>query len=347
MSMTMTLGKTGIKVKRLGFGGIPIQRVSEREAIDVVKHAVESGIDFIDTARGYSNSEERIGKALKELGRTVTLATKTQKRTAEEMRSEIELSLKTLQVDYIDLYQTHFVNTEEVYQQIIGPGGAYEALTEAKEKGLIKHIGLTTHSLDLAMKVIEGGLFETIMVCFGVLEPKAMEEVIPAAHKAGMGVLAMKPFAGGVLDESQTQVGLKYSLSHDDILVLGGVERKDLFDRNWAVYSSGDWTLTEADEQALDAIRGEFGKSFCRRCDYCQPCTEGIKIQAVLGLPSQVKRMGWEILTRSPRKDVIAQARNCSRCEECLPRCPYKLPIPDLIEERLEWIDRLLAEQGK
>jgi predicted aldo/keto reductase-like oxidoreductase len=336
----MTLGRTGLIVNRLGFGGIPLQRVEEAEAKEVVRHAIDQGIDFIDTARGYTTSERRIGLALKETDKKVALASKSALRTAEEMRAEVEKSLADLQVDHIDLYQCHFVKDEAAYAQIIGPGGALEALKQAREEGLIGHIGLTSHSLDVLKKVIADGLFETIMVCFGILEPKAKEEVIPQALDKGMGVLAMKPFAGGVLD--QAEVALKYALSEPGVLVLAGVEHKEFLDQNWAVFN-GDWSLDEADFQTIEALRQEFDKSFCRRCDYCQPCTEDIQIQVVLGLPSQVKRMGPEILGRSPRKDELDKARNCSECGECMTRCPYDLPIPDLLKERIEWADKLLA----
>lgn len=336
----VALGRTGLTAKRLGFGGIPLQRVEEAEAVEVVCHALRQGIDFIDTARAYTTSERRIGLALKETGKKVVLASKSADRTADGIRAEVDKSLKDLQVDFIHLYQCHFVKDEAAYAQIIGPGGALEGLKKAREEGLIGHIGLTSHSLDVLKTVVQDGHFETIMACFGILEPKAREEVFPLARDRGMGILAMKPFAGGVLD--QAELALKYSFSEPGVLVLAGVEHKYLFDQNWAVFQ-GQWSLDDADNQAIEALRQEFDKSFCRRCDYCQPCTEDIPIQVVLGLPSQVKRMGHEILTRSPRKDALEKARNCSECGECMARCPYDLPIPDLLKERIRWADELLA----
>jgi aryl-alcohol dehydrogenase-like predicted oxidoreductase len=170
----IVLGRTGLEVNRLGFGGIPIQRVDERQAVEVVLHAVESGVDFIDTSRAYTTSERRIGKALRKTDKRVILASKSQSRTAGKLRKDLETSLKELNLDYIDLYQAHFVQDDQVYTQVISSGGALEGLRKAKEEGLIGHIGITSHSLDLLDRILDDGLFETIMVCFGILRHVAL-----------------------------------------------------------------------------------------------------------------------------------------------------------------------------
>jgi predicted aldo/keto reductase-like oxidoreductase len=344
MMKRMVLGKTGIETNRLGFGGIPIQRVDEDQAVRTVLHAIESGVDLIDTSRAYTTSERRIGLALKQTDKKVCLATKSYNRTADLLRTDIETSLHELGVDYIDLYQCHFVKNEQDYEQVIGPNGALEGMLRARDEGLIGHVGLTSHSLEVLHRAVRDGLFETIMVCFGILEPKAQEELIPEALAQRMGVLAMKPLAGGVIDNAP--LALKWALSHPGILVLAGVEDPGLFDENWAVFQ-GDWQLRPEEEAEIAALRKAFDKNFCRRCDYCQPCTEEIPIQMILGIRSQVKRMGAAILTRSPRKDSIAKARNCSGCEQCMERCPYGLPIPELIKENLRWIDEQVEKEGR
>lgn len=336
------LGKTGLEVIRFGFGGIPIQRVEENQAVETVLHAVEKGVNFIDTSRAYGKSEQRIGKALKQTHKQVVLATKSHNRTADGILADIETSLSEFQVDYLDLYQCHFVRDEKEYGQVISSGGALEGLQRAKEQGLIGHIGITSHSLDLLDRVLEEGLFETIMVCFSFLEPAAKERIIPKALEKNVGVIAMKPFSGGVLDNPR--LALKYVLSQKGIVVIPGVESKSLFDENWQVFQA-NYELDESEKKEIEEIRKGYEKSFCRRCDYCQPCTEDIPIQIMLGLRSMVKRMGDALLQKDWPKQAIEKARNCSECGECMARCPYELPIPDLIKENLQWVDEKLKAQ--
>jgi predicted aldo/keto reductase-like oxidoreductase len=330
------LGKTGISVNRLGFGGIPIQRVGQDQAVETVLHALRCGVDFIDTARSYTTSEERIGKALQQTDRRVVVASKSQNRTADGIRKDIEISLNNLQRDRIDLYQCHYVKDEDDYQTIISSGGALAGLLRAKEEGLIGHIGLTSHSLDMLFRVLDDNIFETIMVCFSFLEPAAAEKVIPAAIERNIGVIAMKPFSGGAL--FNPQLAIKYVLSQPDILVIPGVEEATIFDQNWQVYL-GDHALAPSEMKEIEDIRRQYDKSFCRRCDYCQPCSEQIPIQLILGMRYAIHRFGDAIMQKEWMQAGIANARQCSQCGECMERCPYDLPIPDLIRENLRWLD--------
>ena len=212
----ITLGRTGLKVNKLGFGGIPIQRVDEAQAVETVRYVVEQGIDFIDTSRLYTTSETRIGMALKQTDTPVTLATKSKDRTASGVRTDIEKSLKELQKDYIDIYQCHFVKEEE-YPDIISKGGALEGMQKARDEGLIGHTGITSHSLGVLERVVDDGLFDTIMVCFSFMENGALEAVIPKALSKNIGVIAMKPLSGGVIDHPKP--ALKYALSEEGVAV--------------------------------------------------------------------------------------------------------------------------------
>jgi predicted aldo/keto reductase-like oxidoreductase len=340
---SMTLGKTGLRTQRLGFGGIPIQRLPQEEAVKVVLHAIEAGIDFIDTSRMYGPSEQMIGLALRKTSKTPIIASKTPKKTADEARAELETSLITLGLDYIDLYQCHFVRDAEDYKGIIGPGGALEGLRQARDEGLIGHIGLTAHSLELLHQVVDDGEFETIMTCFGILEPKSRESLIPKALEKNIGVMAMKPFAGGMIDRAE--LALKFTLSQPGVLVLAGVDDISLFDQNWQIFNSGDWELTPQELQEIDDLQKRFEKNFCRRCDYCQPCPEEIPIQMVLGLPSMVKRMGAGLAQKEHVQDWLSKAKGCQKCGECESRCPYDLPIMELLEERIDWLEGLLENR--
>ena len=359
----MILGRTGLEVYRLGFGGIPIQRVSEADGVETVRHAVERGLDFIDTSRAYSTSERRIGLALKQAGvgagrpggvgsgaagsgavgsgvagRRVVLASKSHAKTADAMRAHLETSLKELQTDYIDIYKAHFVSNHAEYQTVISPGGALEALIKARDEGLIGHIGLTSHNLEVLDRCLDDGLFDVIMVCFSFLEPQAREKIIPKALEKNIGVLAMKPFSGGVIEDAL--LALTYALGEPGVLVLAGVESPVLFDENWRVFQEGA-PLNEVEQEQIAELQRTYDKVFCRRCDYCQPCTEGISIQTALGVRALVKRLGKETLQKGPLWPGMDKARNCTACGDCMPRCPYELPIPDLIRENLRWLDEL------
>ncbi|MBW1673810.1 MAG: aldo/keto reductase [Deltaproteobacteria bacterium] len=313
--------------------------MEEEKAVKTILHAVETGVDFIDTSRAYTTSERRIGIALQQTDKKVIVASKSHCRTSEGIQADVATSLKELQTDYIDLYQCHFVKDDQDYHQVISSGGALEGLVTSKEEGLIGHIGLTSHSLDLIDRVLDDGLFETIMVCFSFLEPEAQEKIIPKAIDKNVGVIAMKPFSGGMIENSS--LALKYVLSQQGAVVIAGVEHEDLFDENWGIFQ-GSFELDEREKNEIQEIRKAREKNFCRRCDYCQPCTEGISIQYILGMRSIVKRMGTDVLRQGWFSKAISKARECSECGECERRCPYQLPIPDLIKENLRWIDEQL-----
>ena len=334
----MVLGRTGLEVCRLGFGGIPIQRVSEEQAVETVRHAVESGVDFIDTSRAYTTSERRIGLALRQTDKKVVLASKSHSKAADAMRADLEVSLRELQTEHIDIYKCHFVSTEEEYERVTSPGGALEALQAAKAEGLIGHVGITSHNLDVLDRALDDDLFDVLMVCYSFLEPKAGETIIPKAAARNVGVLAMKPFSGGVIEE--TRLALKFALSVPDVVVLAGVEDPRLFDDNWRVFGEAS-DLSDEERGEIAAIKATYDRVFCRRCDYCQPCTEEIPIQTVLGIRGLVKRMGTDLVRKGPFGAAMEKARNCTDCGECMTRCPYKLPIPDLIRENIRWLDGL------
>jgi len=330
------LGKTNIFVKKLGWGGIPIQRASEEEAIKVIKEVVEMGVDFLDTARAYTNSEERIGRALQEVKKTVVLSSKSHGRT-EKIYDDVLLSLKNLQVKKINIYHLHNVSSFSDYEKVMGPGGAYQGLKRAQEEGLIDHIGITSHNLSVLERAIKEEKFAVIMACYSFLEPAAAEKIFPLAKEKDLGILAMKPFSGGVIEN--VGAALRYVLATPDIVAIPGSETLAKARENWEIFRAKA-PLSEEDRAYIDRLRKEFDRQFCRRCDYCQPCTQQINIQLMLGIKSVVKRFG------SPEevkwiKDVVEKARNCTECGECLPRCPYQLPIPELIKKNLAWLDSL------
>jgi predicted aldo/keto reductase-like oxidoreductase len=330
------LGKTGIEVLRLGFGGIPIQSLPEEEAIAVVRFVLDQGMDFIDTARGYTNSEERIGKVLAARGQRPIISSKSPVRSAEEIQEQFQISLQTLGVERIDIYNVHAVNTHEQYETVMGPGGAYEGLERGKDKGLIGHIGITSHSLHVLERALDEDHFETVMVGYSLLEPEAEEKVIPMARDKDVGIIAMKSLAGGVIESGI--LALKYVLACPDVIVIPGLHTIDQARENWQAFS-GDWTYTPEEQRQVGALRKEFSGQFCRRCDYCQPCPEDIPIQVVMGLKRIVKNFGDNTDQLVWLVKAVEAARNCRECGECETKCPYSLPIRDMIEENLAWLD--------
>jgi uncharacterized protein len=327
----LRLGRTGLRVQRVALGGIPIQRVSEEDAVKMVRYAVEKGIDLIDSSRAYTSSEHRIGLALQQAGKRPALATKSLARTSDGILKDIETSLKELGVDSIDIYQHHGVRNAADYQQIIGPGGALEGMLKAKDRGLIGHIGVTSHSLDLLEKILDDDIYETIMVCYSFLEPAAINRVIPKAKIKDVGVIAMKPFSGGVIENPP--VALKYALKTPGLVILVGMEYPRYLDQIWDVYR-GKRDISAEEQKQIEAIQAEYDKKFCRRCDYCQPCPAGIPIQVVLSLHAIMKCMGPQALNEMV-VGMVTKARECTQCGECLPKCPYELPIPELLKSAI------------
>ncbi|NWF92047.1 MAG: aldo/keto reductase [Syntrophaceae bacterium] len=337
------LGRTNLVVNKMGWGGIPIQRVGEREAISVIRAVVEMGVDLLDTARGYTNSEHRIGLAIEKLSKPVVLSTKSHVKT-EKIYEEVHESLRQLKVKKIDIYHLHNILSFEDYKKVTSPEGALYGLRRAQREGLIDHIGITSHNLNVLVKALEDGYFDVVMACYSFLEPEASEKIFPLAKARDIGVLAMKPFSGGVIEE--VGPALRFVLSTPDIVTIPGSETLEKASENWKIFSAGK-PLSEEDRERIEALRKQFHHHFCRRCDYCQPCTEKISIQFVLGLRSIFKRFGSQAQEFGWVKSLIERARNCSECGECLPRCPYQLPIPDLIKENLAWFDREVARPGR
>ena len=331
------LGRTNLKVTRLGWGSIPIQRVSEEEAVAVVKAVAEMGVDLLDTARGYTTSEARIGLALKSLKRPVVLSSKSPVRT-DKIYEEVHVSLKNLQVRKIPIYHLHNVSKMEDYEKVMGPGGAYGGLLKAKSEGLIDHIGFTSHNLDVMERALRDDRFAVVMACYSFLEPDAARRIFPLARAKDVGVLLMKPFSGGVIEKASP--ALKYVLETPDVVPIPGAETVAKARENWEIFIQGA-ALTAEEQAYIQALQQQLQHQFCRRCDYCQPCSQEINIQMVMGLKSVVKRFGAGADAPAWIQALATKARSCTECGECLPRCPYQLPIPELIKKNLEFYDSL------
>ncbi|MCJ7618712.1 MAG: aldo/keto reductase, partial [Anaerolineae bacterium] len=282
------LGRTELMVSAVGFGGIPIQRLSQQEAIDVVRHCLDLGITFLDTANGYTTSEELIGKAIAGRREDLVLATKTQARDAQGVTEHLALSLKRLGVGSIDLYQFHCVSTDEEYERVVAPGGPLDVVRDAQRAGKVGHIGLTSHSMDIALRAVRSSLFQTIMFPFNFIANEAAQELIPLAVEGNVGFIAMKPLAGGALDNAP--LAFKYLRQFPEILPIPGIERPEEIDEILDIVE-GPAEMTSEDLAEMERMRVELGNRFCRRCGYCQPCPQGVSIQLLMILDSMIKRM--------------------------------------------------------
>jgi predicted aldo/keto reductase-like oxidoreductase len=336
------LGKTGLQVSRIGFGSIPIQRLEEVEAIRVVHRCLELGVNFIDTANSYTTSEARIGKALAAWAgprEQVIVATKTGARDRATALEHLALSLKRLKVEFIDLWQLHNVSSAEAYEEALGPGGALEAASEALEAGKVRHVGLTSHSLDMALKAVGSGLFETVQFPFNFVADEAAEELVPLAVAQDVGFIAMKPFGGGMLGDAN--LAIKYLLQFEGVVPDPGVEQIHEIEEIVAIIN-GPQELTAVEQEQMARLRDEVGLRFCRRCGYCEPCPEGVRIPMILNLPSAWKRMPAERLLTGNLATAAQTGRNCIECGECEEKCPYLLPIREMIAENMAAYEREL-----
>ena len=326
------LGKTGLKISRLGFGGIPIQRI-DAEGTKVLMHQLKgAGVNFIDTARGYTVSEEYLGYALEGIRKDFVIATKSMARTKEAMAADIDISLKNLRTDYIDLYQVHNATPEQL-QQVVAPGGALEALREAKAAGKIGHIGLTSHSLDTFKLALDMDWVETFMFPYNIVEIQA-EKLIKEAAARNIGFIDMKPLAGGAIENAT--LALRYICANENVTVVipGMADPKEL-EQNIAAASDSS-PITAEETAAFLEVRNQLGTNFCRRCNYCQPCAAGINISGAFLFDGYLQRYGLADWARSRYATLPVKASACIGCGACESRCPYNLPIREMLKKVAE-----------
>ena len=327
-----TLGKTGLRVSEVGVGGIPIQRADAEAAKVLLKKAADMGVNFLDSARAYSISENYLGDALVGIRDRFVIATKSGAKTKEEMARDVDISLQNFHTDHIELYQLHNPKPSDV-EQIIGPGGALDALKEAKAAGKIGHIGVTLHSKELFDQFLNYDWVETIMFPYNIVETQA-EELIARCAARNIGFICMKPMAGGALDDAT--LAMRFLAQNENIsIAIPGMETIAELEQNVAAFADKA-PLSAQENEKIEAIRKELGNSFCRRCNYCSPCTAGISIYSVLlfsGYYTRYNLVEWA----SGRYNAMEKtASDCIGCGVCEPRCPYGLPIREMMKEAVK-----------
>ncbi|AKL96024.1 aldo/keto reductase [Clostridium aceticum] len=324
------LGKTNLNISVIGFGGIPLQRLEDEEAIKLIELAAERGINFIDSARAYGRSEELIGKGIKGNREHWILATKTMARDYESMKKEVEVSLNNFQVKTIDLYQLHNVKTIEDYENVMSENGAYKALVEAKMEGKVKEIGISSHSLEIIEKVVETDDFATIQFPYSAVERQA-EAVFKRAAERDIGVIVMKPLSGGALNNGN--LALRFILENKSVsVVIPGIDNAQQVYENSEVGIAYK-PLSDDERKTLTEIADKLGLTFCRRCGYCLPCPQKIDIPTQFLLSGYYTRYDLQDWALDRYGTLPAKASDCLDCGACEPKCPYDLPIRDMLRE--------------
>lgn len=338
-------GRTGLLVSRVAFGGIPIQRLARGDGIRLVREAFDLGVNFVDTAHGYGHSEELIGEAMRDAGRDgVVVASKSPAGDRQTFLAHLDESLRRLRTDCIDIYQFHGVNSREKMDRVLGPGGAMEGMTEGIRAGKIHFPAFSSHSIPVAAAMVRTGLFASVQVPFNFVDREAEAELIPLARSADVGIIAMKPLGGGLLDDAR--LCFRFLLQFEGIVPDPGIEKlEELRQIIGCLDLRGP--LTTGEQARMEDYRRELGSEWCHRCDYCQPCPHGIGISGVLCAESAARRMPMEKV-RSFIEASFKAAEDCEECRRCVERCPYHLDIPVLLKKRrASWDNYLLKGTWK
>lgn len=326
------IGRTDLVVSEVGFGAIPIIRLDLAAAVAVLRHALDRGITFFDTANAYRDSEEKIGAAFSGRRGDIVLATKTYQREGKGAMEQLERSLRMMRTDYLDLYQLHQIARREEWEAVTAPGGALEAVSRAREAGKIRYLGVTSHNLAMALELVRTGLFDTVQVPLNFIEDEAVKEVLPEVRRRQMGFIVMKPFGGGVIDNAR--VAFAFLRRHEGLLPIPGFESAAQIDEVLSVYEDPK-DVGEEDLEVMDRYRRELGEHFCRRCEYCQPCPQGVRITPAMGYPILVSRMS-EAVAVEYGKAAMETVPLCTSCGSCVERCPYGLSIPEILRSNYE-----------
>lgn len=324
------LGRTGLAVTAISFGGLPMQRCTLEEAGPVLHAALDAGINFIDTARAYTDSEEKIGRHLSARRSEFYLATKSFARTREAMAKDIDISLANMKTDVIDLYQTHNIKTRNDLDAILAPGGALEALQDAQKAGKIRFIGVTGHSIDLLVEAVRTDMFSTVQVPFNFVETKALDELLPLARQMNVGTIAMKPLGGGQLDD--VDLALRFILEQDITTAIPGMDEVRHIEQNLAALKNFR-PITAEDRARIQEVIDTIGSNFCRRCCYCLPCPMGVDIPQNFIFHLQYTRYNMKNTIPKRYASMPGKASACVGCGECEKRCPYDLPIRERLKQ--------------
>ena len=334
--MLYTLGNTGITTDKVAFGALPVQRVPKDEAVKLLHRALDGGITFFDTARAYTDSEEKLGAAFAGMRDRLYIATKTAATKPEGFWADLETSLRTLGTDHVDIYQFH--NPGFVPRPGDG-SGLYECMLEAKKQGKIRHIGITNHRIGLAEEIVESGLYETIQYPFSLLASDRDKALVEKAAEAGMGFIAMKAMSGGLITDSRAACAF---LNGWRVLPIYGVQRLSELEE-FLSYVGKDLALTPELEAVIEKDRRELAGDFCRGCGYCMPCPQGIAINTCARMSLLLRRSPSAMWLSEFGQGMMKKVEDCVHCGQCAAKCPYSLDTPELLKRNYEDYKKVLS----
>ena len=324
------LGKTGISVNANGFGALPIQRISKEEAGKLLRKAYDGGFDYFDTARYYTDSEEKMGLALADVRDQIIISTKTAAKTAAEFWKDLHTSLSLLKTDHIDIYQFHNPN----FVPKPGDGtGLMEAMAEAKAQGKIRFIGITNHGLPRAKEAIESGLYDTLQFPLSYLSTDAELELSRLCKEANLGLIAMKALSGGLITDSATACA--FLAQYGNIVPIWGIQREKELDE-FLAYNVKTPEFTAEMKARIAQDRQELSGEFCRGCGYCMPCPAGIEINNCARMSLLLRRAPQSVHLNPEWRAKMMKVKECLHCGRCKSKCPYGLDTPELLRKNLE-----------
>ena len=330
MIRTLPLGKTGLTVTRPAMGCLPIQRCSEDEAVSILQKAYEGGIRYFDTANAYTDSEKKIGLALSDVRKNIVISTKSAGTDKDTVLSHIENSLKMMKTDYIDLFQFHQVQSVPDPDD---PEGAYAGALEAKRRGWIRHIGFTSHRVDVAEQCIASGNFETCQFPFSYISGERDLALADKCREAGMGFIAMKGLAGGLLTNARACHA--FMNCYDNVVPIWGIQKPEELEE-WLAVAKEDPILDDELNSVIRKDREELAGTFCRSCGYCMPCTVGIEIRNCARMNMLLRRSPWRQYMTDEWYAKMQKINDCINCRKCVSKCPYGLDQPSLLKYMLK-----------
>ena len=336
----IVLGKTGIKTPQNAFGALPVQRVNMNEAVKLLRRAYDGGMTFFDTARAYSDSEEKLGEAFDGMRDKIYISSKTQAKTPEKFWSDLETTLKNLRTDYLDIYQLHCAPV--CYRPGDGTG-MYEAMVEAKKQGKIRHIGITAHLIGVAEEIVKSGLYETLQFPFSYLANEREIKLVEDTEKAGMGFIAMKGLAGGLLTNSKACMAF---MSQYDALPIWGIQREEELEE-WLSFFNESAEMTDEIAEFIEEDRKSLQGDFCRGCGYCMPCSVGIQINNCARMSQLIRRSPSANFLGEEWQGLMGKIEDCIDCGLCKSKCPYGLDTPNLLRKNLADYKDILAGRAK
>ncbi|MBE6909408.1 MAG: aldo/keto reductase [Ruminococcaceae bacterium] len=332
------LGSTGIEIEKNGFGALPIQRITRDEAAHLLRKAYDGGINYFDTARAYTDSEEKMGYAFVGMRDKIIIATKSGAKEAAALRKDLETSLRTLGTDYIDVYQFH---NPPFCPKPGGEDGLYDEALKMKAEGKIRHISITNHRLAVAREAIESGLYATLQFPFSYLSGEQELGLVAGCRAKGMGFIAMKAMAGGLIRDGYAAAA--FMETQDDVVPIWGVQHEWELDQFLDCVKNGA-ELTDERRAIIEKDRGELSGEFCRGCGYCMPCPQGIQINQCARMVLMARRAGERDWKTEYWQQEMKKVENCVRCGQCAAKCPYGLNTPELLRENYEEYWKILAE---